>query len=122
MLEKKIDLQAVQQAMQLISGKWKILILMCLRIHGGLRFGQLQKEVLGIGSKMLSKELKDLEECGLVVRKVTATSPVRIDYTLSVYGETLDAVFETLSNWGAMHQIENKEDMHSISHTHIIDI
>jgi len=122
MSNNKFDLQAVQQAMQLISGKWKIPILISLRIHGKMRFGQLQEEVQGIGSKMLSKELKELEKTGLILREVTSTSPVRIHYTLSVYGQTLDGVFETLSNWGAMHKIENKEDEHSINHPHIIDI
>lgn len=122
MLEKDFDLQAVQKAMQLISGKWKIPILMSLRIHSNMRFGQLQKVVQGIGSKMLSKELKELELQGLIIRKVTATSPVRINYELSVYGETLDAVFNALSKWGAMHQLENKNDIHSISHAYIIDI
>lgn len=122
MVKEKFDLQAVQQAMELISGKWKIPILISLRIHTKMRFGELQDEVQGIGSKMLSKELKELEQNGLILREVTATTPVRIHYALSVYGKTLDAVFETLSNWGAMHKIENKGDVNSISHTHIIDI
>ena len=122
MTKKKFDLQAVQQAMQLISGKWKIPILITLRVYGEMRFGQLQENVQGIGSKMLSKELKELEGSGLVLREVTSTSPVRIHYSLSVYGKTLDEVFETLSNWGAMHKIENKEEKHSINHHHIIDI
>jgi len=122
MFKRESDVQAVQKAMQLISGKWKIPILISLRIHGPMRFGQLQSKVQGIGSKMLSKELKELEQNGLILREVTATTPVQIHYELSIYGKTLDAVFEALSNWGGMHKMENKEDIHSLSHTHIIDI
>ncbi len=62
MTKEKFDLQAVQEAMELISGKWKIPILISLRIHTKMRFGELQSEVQGIGSKMLSKELKELEQ------------------------------------------------------------
>lgn len=122
MENKEFDLIAVQEAMQLIAGKWKLPILMSLRIHSCLRFGELQSEVQGIGSKMLSKELKDLEESGLILRNVTTSSPVRIDYALSVYGKTLDGVFKTLSDWAAMHLIEDTSDKHCINHIHIIDI
>lgn len=122
MSDKNFDLKAVEQAMKLIRGKWKIPILISLRVYGEMRFGELQKSVSGIGSKMLAKELKELEENGLLVRNVKATVPVRIEYELSVYGKTLDKVFETLSNWGAMHQIEIKDDLHSLNHKHIIDI
>lgn len=120
--EKEFDLEAVQQAMQLISGKWKLPILMSLRIHSCLRFGELQKEVQGIGSKMLSKELKELEETGLILREVTTSSPVRIDYTLSLYGQTLDEVFKTLSAWACMHKVEETSDKHCLNHLHVIDI
>lgn len=122
MEENEFDLEAVQQTMHLLRGKWKIPILLHLRVYGKMRFGQLQKEIENIGSKMLSKELKELEESGFVIREVTATAPVRIDYRLSVYGKTLDSVFKTLSEWGAMHQIKNKTDQHSLNHSHIIDI
>ena len=122
MIENNFELEAVQYALHKISGKWKIPILMSLHFKGVLRFGELQKSVKGIGSKMLSKELKELEKNGLIIRKVASTSPIRITYKLSIYGKTLNEVFKTLSKWGSMHKIESKKDIHSLNHNHIIDI
>lgn len=122
MKEKEFDLELIQQAMLLLSGKWKLPILMCLCMRGCLRFGELQKQVQGIGSKMLSKELKDLEESGLLLRTVTDTSPVRIDYALSMYGKTLEGVFASISEWASMHQVESTTNQHCLNHLHIIDI
>jgi len=121
-MKNDFELKAVQYALTKINGKWKIPILMSLYFHNKLRFSELQKSIKGIGSKMLSKELKELEKNGLIIRKVENTSPIKITYQLSVYGKTLDEVFKTLSKWGKMHKIKNQEDVHHLNHNHIIDI
>ncbi len=122
MIKESFELEAVQYALHKINGKWKIPILMSLYFHQKLRFGELQKSVKGIGSKMLSKELKELEKNGLIIREVSSSSPIKITYQLSIYGKTLNEVFKTLSNWGNMHKIESKKNAYSLNHNHIIDI
>lgn len=122
---KESSLSQVQYAMNKINGKWKVPILMCLHVHGCMRFNELQKEIDGIGSKMLSKELKELEKTGLLIREVETTAPIKVTYSLSIYGKTLDKVFEALSQWGAMHKFKddkNDDDIHRLNHKHIITI
>jgi|SRR5699024_1889703 len=117
----KIEVTAVLYALEKINGKWKIPILLNLRLKGEMRFNELQKTIDGIGSKMLSKELKELEEKGLILRNVSVSTPIRITYNISKYGRTLDTVLFALSNWGQMHIVETTNE-HTINHQHIIDI
>lgn len=93
----------VKDALDILSGKWKLPIIMSLTF-GKKRFKQMQREIVGITPKMLSKELKDLEINELVERKVYDTSPVTVEYELSSYGTTLKPVIGELHNWGAKHR------------------
>lgn len=93
----------VKDALDILSGKWKLPIIMSLTF-GKKRFKQMQREIVGITPKMLSKELKDLEINELVERKVYDTSPVTVEYELSTYGATLRPVIGELHNWGAKHR------------------
>ncbi len=97
------ELKAIQDAMDILSGKWKISLISCLRF-GKKRFMDLQREVEGIGPKMLSKELQDLEMNGLVTRTVLNTKPVTVEYGITEYGETLSPIIQELSNWGMKHR------------------
>lgn len=96
-------LLAVSDAMDILSGKWKIQILGVLRF-GKRRFKELQREVDGITAKMLSKELRDLEINELVSRTVYDTKPVTVEYEMTKYGETLEKVLLEMSVWGANHR------------------
>lgn len=89
--------------MDILSGKWKISIMSCLRF-GKKRFKDLQLEVKGIGSKMLSKELQELEVNGLVKRTVLNTKPVMIEYEITEYGQTLNPIINEMSTWGIQHR------------------
>jgi len=93
----------VKDALDILSGKWKLPIIMSLTF-GKKRFKQMQREIPGITPKMLSKELKDLEINELVERKVYDTSPVMVEYELSIYGRTLKPLINELHNWGAKHR------------------
>lgn len=97
------ELKAIQDTMDILSGKWKISIMSCLRF-GKKRFKNLQLEVKGIGSKMLSKELQELEVNGLVKRTVLNTKPVMIEYEITEYGQTLNPIISEMSTWGIQHR------------------
>ncbi|WP_229236309.1 helix-turn-helix domain-containing protein [Emticicia sp. TH156] len=96
-------MMAVQDAMDILSGKWKILIIGSLSF-GKKRFMELLRDVNGIGAKMLSKELKDLEENDLVKRTVHDTKPVTVEYELTDYGATLQEVIGAIAYWGSEHR------------------
>lgn len=101
--ECKSRLLPVQDALDILSGKWKLLIVITLSF-GPKRFKQIQREIEGITAKMLSKELKDLEANELITRTVYATTPVTVEYTMTPYGVTLKKVIEELFNWGQQHR------------------
>lgn len=97
------ELKAIQDTMDVLSGKWKISIISDLRF-GKKRFSDLKREVVGIGSKMLSKELQELEINGLIRRNMVSGRPVVIEYEITEYGETLNPIIHELSNWGMQHR------------------
>ena len=89
----------VTVALSVIGGKWKVIILWHLQ-DGVKRFGELQRQVKGISQKMLTQELRDLEESGLVSRKVYPVVPPKVEYSLTETGWSLKPVLEQLSDWG----------------------
>ena len=94
---------AVEATLDLIDGKWKGVILFHLQA-GTQRFGELRRRMPGITQRMLTKQLRALEDDKLVIRKVYAEVPPRVEYTLSDIGESLRPVIETLRAWGEGHQ------------------
>ena len=94
---------AVEATLDLIDGKWKGVILFHLQ-GGTQRFGELRKRMPGITQRMLTKQLRALEDDRLVIRKVYAEVPPRVEYTLSEIGESLRPVIETLRAWGESHR------------------
>lgn len=93
----------VQDTLYVISGKWKLPILMTM-FDGTDRFRDLQRNVTGITTRVLSKELKDLEANKLIVRTVHDTYPVTITYTIAPYSYTLKPVVEEMIAWGKQHR------------------
>lgn len=91
---------AVKDSMELLTGKWKIHILGTLLYGGKMRFMDLQREIEGIGSKMLSKELQDLEMNHLVTRTVLNTKPITVEYDLTEFGRTLEPTIDAIAQWG----------------------
>lgn len=97
------QLRAIHDTMDLLSGKWKITLIGCLSF-GNKRFMDLQREVRGIGSKMLSKELQELEMNGMISRTVMNTRPVTVEYALTEYGQTLRPILWEMASWGEKHR------------------
>ena len=93
----------LQDAMDVLSGKWKIQIILSLTF-GRKRFKQIIRDIPGLTPKMLSKQLKDLEINGLVARYVQDTVPVTVEYELTEYGHTLKPVLRELKAWGSNHR------------------
>jgi DNA-binding HxlR family transcriptional regulator len=94
---------AVEATLDLIDGKWKGVIL--YHLQGGCqRFGELRRRMPGITQRMLTKQLRALEEDRLILRKVYAEVPPRVEYSLSEVGESLRPVIDILKAWGERHQ------------------
>ncbi|QEH40913.1 helix-turn-helix domain-containing protein [Chitinophaga sp. XS-30] len=96
-------LSAVQDALYVLNGKWKLPIIVALS-SGNKRFNELQKTVKGIAAKVLSHELKELELNGFLIRKVHNGTPVMVEYELTDYSNTLGDVVRSLRDWGVMHR------------------
>ena len=95
----------IRDALDVISGKWKIPIISTLCVHKR-RFKELHRDGPGITAKMLSKELKDLEINGLVKRTVYDTTPVSVEYAVTEYGHTLNPIIFALRDWGLKHRVK----------------
>jgi DNA-binding HxlR family transcriptional regulator len=97
------SLGAVQDALYVLNGKWKLPIIIALN-EGNKRFGEIQKNVAGIASKVLSSELKILELNGFVIRQVYNEFPVLVEYELTEYSNSLKNVITALTDWGLQHR------------------
>ncbi|MGN7723087.1 winged helix-turn-helix transcriptional regulator [Chitinophaga sp. 22620] len=93
---------AVQDTLDVVGGKWKLVLLAILR-GGKYRFRELSREA-GISPRILSKELQELEMNGLVSRTVRDTKPVTVEYALTPYSETLSDVLGSMQKWGEQHR------------------
>ena len=89
----------VETTLMLISSKWKVLILRDL-LPGMKRFGELKRSVGDVSQKVLTAQLRDMEEQGLVCRKVYAEVPLRVEYSLTELGYSLEPVLDAMKNWG----------------------
>ena len=100
----------VRDALDILSGKWKLPILISLSF-GNKRFSQMANERPNITDRMLSKELRDLEMNLLVKRTVYHSVPVVVEYSMTEYGRSLDKVINELRSWGQAHRqlIHSKE-------------
>lgn len=96
----QIRMKAISDTMSLLSGKWKFHILGTLIEGNTLGFMDLLREINGIGTKMLSKELQDLEVNNLVNRKVMNTKPITVEYSITEYGKTLSPLIDEMAKWG----------------------
>ena len=105
--KKKVDclprMMAVRDALDVINGKWKLMILISIS-DGNSRFREIERSVPKINSKVLAKELKDLEEHQLIKRTVHDDYPVVIEYTPTAYLMSLEPVMDALYDWGVNHR------------------
>ncbi len=105
-------LTAVSDALYVIGGKWKLMIIIAMA-RGSKRFTEIQKQVTGISARVLSSELKDLELNGFIVKKVENGYPVTIEYELLPYSQTLEELVGAMTRWGIQHREKVKAEMGS---------
>lgn len=91
----------VELSLDIIGGKWKMPILWRLK-DKTWRYGELKKSIGKITHKMLTQQLKELEEDGLISRKVYASVPPKVEYSLTEKGENTIPVIESLRSWGLL--------------------
>ena len=93
----------VATTLTLIGNKWKIFIVQRL-IERPWRFNELQKYIPGISQRILTDNLRSMEEDGIVTRTVYPEVPVRVEYALSELGDTMRPIIDSLFDWGTMYQ------------------
>ncbi|MGW7434021.1 winged helix-turn-helix transcriptional regulator [Streptomyces sp. NPDC054861] len=90
----------IDAAMDVVTGKWKSLILWELQERGTRRFSELRRGLPGVSEKMLVQHLREMEEDGLVHREVYPVVPPKVEYSLTEHGVSLNAALESLAVWG----------------------
>lgn len=104
---KELPACPVETTLMLIGDKWKVLILRDL-MPGTKRFGELKKSIVSVSQKVLTAQLRDMEEKGLVSRKVYAEVPPRVEYSLTELGKSLCPVLDALREWGENYKARNQ--------------
>ncbi|MDN3674417.1 helix-turn-helix domain-containing protein [Flavobacterium branchiarum] len=102
------DIKSMTDALEILGGKWRLLIVhyLFLREKDINTFKKIEKDIVGISAKMLSKELKILEVNKIVDRKIMDTKPVTVQYSITEYGKEVKPVISILVDWGLNHRRE----------------
>ena len=95
----------VETTLTLIGDKWKVLILRDL-LPGTKRFGELKKSIGSVSQKVLTAQLRDMEESGLLTRTVYAEVPPRVEYSLTELGQSLKPILDSMWNWGESYKAQ----------------
>lgn len=100
---QKEEVQALQDTIYVIGGKWRLLIINSI-CNGNRRFRDIQRSIPGITTRMLSRELKDMEANQLIKRTVTQTETVLIEYTETEYCMSFGGIILEMIRWGKQHR------------------
>jgi DNA-binding HxlR family transcriptional regulator len=101
-MEKKKYNISVEATLEVIGGKWKCVIL-CHLTHGKKRTSELKRLMPNITQKMLTQQLRELEDDGIINRIIYQQIPPKVEYELSDYGRSLQSILDALCNWGERH-------------------
>lgn len=107
----KVDVKSlpacpVETTLTMIGDKWKVLILRDL-MPGTKRFGELKKSIGSVSQKVLTAQLRDMEESGLLTRTVYAEVPPRVEYRLTDLGRSLEPILDAMRNWGEAYKAQS---------------
>lgn len=105
---EKLPACPVETTLTLISDKWKVLILRDL-LPGAKRFGELKKSIGHVSQKVLTAQLRQMEQSGLVNRKVYAEVPPKVEYSLTDVGYSLKPILDAMWTWGEEYQKKMEE-------------
>ncbi|WP_288879706.1 winged helix-turn-helix transcriptional regulator [Pedobacter panaciterrae] len=100
---QKEEIQALQDTMYVMGGKWRLMIINSI-CNGNRRFRDIQRSIPGITTRMLSRELKDMEANKLIKRTVTPSTPVLVEYTETDYCLSFGAIILEMIRWGKQHR------------------
>lgn len=103
---KELPACPVETTLMLIGDKWKVLILRDL-MPGTKRFGELKKSIGSVSQKVLTAQLRAMEDSGLLTRTVYAEVPPRVEYTLTELGQSLRPILDAMWNWGEEYKARN---------------
>jgi DNA-binding HxlR family transcriptional regulator len=104
MVNRNPEFCKIENALEVLVGKWKPIILLYLMEDETLRFGELRRKLPGITQKMLTKQLRELEAEELISRTVYPEVPPKVEYSITEYGKTLSGILEAMHEWGVRHQ------------------
>lgn len=90
----------IELTLEILSGKWKALIIWNLHLHESIRYNELRRMIPGITQKMLTQQLKELEKYGIVERMVHPTTPPSVVYELTELGKGLIPIMSAMDEWG----------------------
>jgi DNA-binding HxlR family transcriptional regulator len=107
---QKAEVQALQDTIYVIGGKWKLPIINSL-CNGNKRFREIERSIPGITTRMLSRELKDMEANKLIKRTVTPDSPVLVEYTVTDYCRSFGDIILEMIKWGKEHRAKIKKSV-----------
>ena len=107
---KELPACPVETTLMLIGDKWKVLILRDL-MPGTKRFGELKKSIGNVSQKVLTAQLRDMEENGLVSRKAYAEVPPRVEYSLTELGRSLKPILDAMQDWGEGYKAQNGQNI-----------
>ncbi len=111
---------SVEATLDVIGGKWKCVIL-CHLTHGTKRTGELKRLMPSITQKMLTQQLRELEDDGIVNRVVHQQVPPKVEYKLSEYGESLRPILTALCNWGDVHILKEYGSKRAVLEDNILN-
>ena len=95
----------VTSTMKVLGGKWKLILINAIYLTAPARFGELKRSVVGITQSMLTQQLRELEDDGLISRKIYPEIPPRVEYTLTEFGLTLSPIMQSMAKWGDEYRI-----------------
>lgn len=98
----------VTATMNVLGGKWKPILINAIYLTAPARFGELKRSVKGITQSMLTQQLRELEDDGLISRKIYAEIPPRVEYTLTEFGLTLSPIMLAMAKWGEEYRIKKQ--------------
>jgi len=99
----------VTATMQVLGGKWKAILINAIYLTSPARFGELKRSIKGITQSMLTQQLRELEDDGLISRKIYAEIPPRVEYTLTEFGLTLSPIMQSMAKWGEEFRIKKQK-------------
>jgi DNA-binding HxlR family transcriptional regulator len=109
------ELCRVEDALSILVGKWKPIILLHLLKEGTQRFSELKRSVPGITQKMLTNQLRELEDEDIIHRVVYPQVPPKVEYSISEYGRSLEPILEAMHKWGTNHTLHKQQKMKRMS-------